>query len=1082
MELENIINNLNSEQKEAVTTIFGPVLVIAGPGTGKTQVLAARIAYILQNKDVQVNPSQILCLTYTEAGVIAMRQRLISLIGSTAYKVQISTFHGFCNNLIQNYPDKFPRFAGSPKQASDLVKYKTLRQILSELDPSKKWHLRPASSAKDKYAKDILSAISFLKKEGITPANLTLAANEYLNDLLQNPKLNRKGEKTKEQLNLEKSQEKNLELAHIYAEYDSALKLQSLYDYDDMILEVVERLHKDEDLAYEILEKLQFILVDEYQDTNGAQNKILKLLGSLDIDAAPNIFAVGDDDQAIYSFQGANISNILFFQKQFPQTKTIVLTKNYRSTQPILDLAAQSIDHNSQRLVKIDKSLSKNLIAANPSRQEMAVKPEVINFEHSDEEIAWVAERIQSWAESGKELSEIAVIYRTHADAKLLSYVLDKLNIPTKIANSVHLLDMQPILKLLQLLNVVSYKSLNRDHDLVQLMLQEFLQIGLELSSSDVFNFLTKYNDQKNFGNPTYPIRTIIELGLSDSENIKIQNFFQTIVRWQQNFANMPLAEALIILLEESGFLNTAFRRKPKKHSNADLHQKDTLENIKDIDIEVCDPVAVEAINNFVKFVREQNLANPNLTLEDLLLDLQVYQSENLQLPFKPPSLNPDSVNLLTAHSAKGLEFEHVIIFKAVNKTFGGRADRSFFKIWPPQIFSNLDSNLETLSEGDNTEKNVQTLDQASLEETDSDEEERRLFFVAMTRAKSSLTITYSKTYRDENGESEKQPSVFVEELNKNLAIFKEEKQSEESKEFWLKLLKPIFKLPDSLSNIEKTYLQSILENFRLSASALNEYLECPLKFKFNRLLKIPTVPTPEIALGNALHKSLEIQSKALMAGQSANLELTKESFVKALSEELLSREDFEHLKTQGEELLTGYYETYSLEMKAPAGVEYNFGRHNIMLDLEGQDPICLTGKIDKLEWVDKESNRIRIVDYKTSVPKTENAIRGNTKDQDRNIWQQVVFYNLMARLDDQFKPVGKMQKYIIEHTRIDFLKPDKGVLKQVDLHITKEDEDELVALIGKTIRAIRNLDFAGSSEYPLCGECEFCKRLAVAE
>lgn len=1028
MQSSELLANLNEAQREAVTSIFGPVLVIAGPGTGKTQVLAARIAYILQHPDVQVAPGQILCLTFTESGVQAMRQRLVRMVGQqAAYRVQIHTFHSFCNKIIQDYPDKFPRFSANPRQITDIEKLKLIKSILQDLDSDKSWQLRPAGSSKDMYANKILSAIQLLKREGVDPETLRSFTQQEINLLESSPKLNKKGEPTRDYLQSLKQQTRNLELVEIYKDYQQATESQNLYDYEDMILQVVDQLGQDEELAYEILEKYQFILIDEYQDTNGAQNKILQILGKLDPESEPNIFAVGDDDQAIYRFQGANVENILFFKKEFPTAKLIVLTQNYRSVQPILDLAAGSIQHNTQRLSAIYQELDKHLIAALEYTD--TIKPTVIGFKHSDEEIAWVIQKIQDLQKAGESLNDIAIIYRNHSDAVLLRQVLEKIGIPHRLAAGSNLLDEPIVMNILQLLNVVAYNELSRDHDLAQLLLLDFVQKQFALNPNDVFTFLTTARDQSKFGHPAYPIKTYVELALAlDTEN-GVRKFVETVINWQQNFANMPLSEALVTVLIESGLMN-----KVSMQSNQ--------------------PQNLEALNTFVRFVRDLTLANAGISLESFLADLRVYREEDIKISFNAPSTQDQAVNLLTAHAAKGLEFKHVFIIKLVEKHWSNKAERNLFK-WPANLLG------------------------SGSEESFSVEEERRLFFVAITRAKQNLFLTYATVYQDANGETEKQPSVFVSEVGEErIQQTLYEESNGEIKSFWQQMLRPKLKVEMQNNEAEQVYLKNLLTDFRLSASSLNTYLQCPLKFKYDCLLKIPSTPSPEIALGNALHKALEQQFKMLIKGGNVDLEQTQQDFVHALQQQLLTRHDYDLTLTEGKQILENYFAQYAAEMRAPAAVEYNFGHHHIELELPGQEPILLTGKIDKLEWIDQKQNTVRLIDYKTMRPKSENAIKGLTKGTDKSIWWQIVFYSVMAGLDDQFKPAGKFDKYRIEQICIDFLRADSttGQLRQVEMQVTQEDEQELIQIIADTMKAIRNLDFNGTDEHPLCGECEYCK------
>ncbi|MBE0574131.1 ATP-dependent helicase, partial [Candidatus Dojkabacteria bacterium] len=338
--LESEILKLNPSQQEAVNAIEGPVLVVAGPGTGKTQVLSFRIANILSTTDAAAN--NILCLTFTESGVAAMRKRLLKLIGKEALYVRIHTFHSFCNEVILSHPENFS-FAKELTQLDDLNRIKIIRLILDELSSEQELTIVPFYD-KYTYQKNILDNIQALKREGVSAETLENICKETIADLEANPDINsRTGKPKKDYTDKLKLYKKNLELAMVYKKYSEVLLEKGFYDYEDMILFVIDKFKKDDELLAEYQEQFLYILVDEYQDTNGSQNELLKLFA---FDKSPNIFAVGDDDQAIYRFQGANVENLLFFEKQFENVTTISLTTNYRSSQHILDLSSSLIDNN----------------------------------------------------------------------------------------------------------------------------------------------------------------------------------------------------------------------------------------------------------------------------------------------------------------------------------------------------------------------------------------------------------------------------------------------------------------------------------------------------------------------------------------------------------------------------------------------------------------------------------------------------------------------------------------------------------------------------------------------------------------
>src|SRR3989344_3280803 len=302
---------LNSAQREAVDIIEGPVMVIAGPGTGKTQILTLRIANILRQTDA--SPDSILALTFTNSGVHAMRERLVEMIGSAAYRVSLNTFHTFCNELIHDFPEEFPRIVGS-HSASRVDQIRLLEEVISQSDVNL---LRPYGEP-FYHLFAVMSEIERLKKENLNPDDF----DKFLSKLSETD---------------EKKTQKNRELAILYRAYETALRRAKLYDFADMIMEVARTLVRDKIFLLQLQERYQYILADEHQDANQSQNQLLELLSNFHPN--PNLFIVGDEKQAIFQFQGASLDNFNYFQKLFPTAELIYLTENYRSTKIVLDAA-----------------------------------------------------------------------------------------------------------------------------------------------------------------------------------------------------------------------------------------------------------------------------------------------------------------------------------------------------------------------------------------------------------------------------------------------------------------------------------------------------------------------------------------------------------------------------------------------------------------------------------------------------------------------------------------------------------------------------------------------------------------------
>ena len=360
-------NDLNAEQKLAVDTIDGPVLVIAGPGTGKTQILGARIGKILIETDT--DPGNILCLTYTDAGAVAMRRRLLSFIGPAAYKVNIYTFHAFCNDIIQDNLFYFEKSSLDP--VSELEQIQLLRELVDSF-PQKHPLKRYRSDAYYE-VKNLRSLFSTMKREGYTAAFIEDKINYYLADIPTREKYIykksgngfKKGDIKKAELEEQIERMEKLRAAiHEFGRFQYLMHERGRYDYDDMINWVIKAFTENQDLLRRYQEKYQYILVDEYQDTSGTQNKVVELL--INFWDNPNVFVVGDDDQSIYRFQGASEDNMSDFRNSYlKDLLVVVLTNNYRSTQPILDVSKHLISRNTSRLVYKMNELSKDLVSSN---------------------------------------------------------------------------------------------------------------------------------------------------------------------------------------------------------------------------------------------------------------------------------------------------------------------------------------------------------------------------------------------------------------------------------------------------------------------------------------------------------------------------------------------------------------------------------------------------------------------------------------------------------------------------------------------------------------------------------------------
>jgi DNA helicase-2/ATP-dependent DNA helicase PcrA len=415
--MENIFEkeygSLNTAQKEAVDTTEGPVMVIAGPGTGKTQILAIRIGKILLETDTR--PENILCMTYTDSGAIAMRKRLIKMIGPDAYKVNIHTYHSFCNQVIQDNLSHFDKNSMDP--ISELESIALVRELIDQFkkgNPLKRYR-------GDVYyeAQNLLYFFSIMKREGWTSSMIQEGIDRYIESLPTRDEFVYKkkykqfnaGDLKEDKINEEKNKMARLTAAIAeFEKYQKKMVDRNRYDFDDMINWVIKAFEEKRELLAQYQEQFQYVLVDEYQDTSGTQNKLVELLVSYWDE--PNLFVVGDDDQSIFRFQGASVDNMLRFLQKYPNIKTIMLTENYRSIQPILDISKSLIDANNERLIKHIEGLSKILTTGKKELQGITDFPVIKAYQTPREEMIGITQSIESLIQNGTEPKRIAVIYK----------------------------------------------------------------------------------------------------------------------------------------------------------------------------------------------------------------------------------------------------------------------------------------------------------------------------------------------------------------------------------------------------------------------------------------------------------------------------------------------------------------------------------------------------------------------------------------------------------------------------------------------------------------------------------------------
>lgn len=985
---EEAYKRLNPEQKKAVDTIDGPVMVVAGPGTGKTQILSLRIANILLQTDTE--PENILALTFTESGVQSMRKRLAELIGSPAYQVTITTFHGFANDVIKNNPEDFPHIIGA-RSITDIDQIALIEEIIleTELDI-----LKPFGDTLY-YVRAINSALSELKREGITVKQfadiVTKAEKEFkkIDDLYYDSGAH-KGKMRGKYKDLEKQISKNKELLIVYEIYQSKLRERKLYDYNDMIMETLRALETDGDLLLRLQEEYQYVLVDEHQDTNNAQNKILELLAS-HFAPRPNLFVVGDEKQSIFRFQGASLENFHYFKQLYPEVELITLKQNYRSTQSILDSA--------HSLLAGDVPLEANTVfEAKPIDLYAFPKPAIEQF--------FIADDIARKIAAGVPAHEIAVLYRDNKDAFPVADMLEKSGVPYRIESDSDVF-AHPVIKKL-LLITASVNEYGDDRKLADMLhLDVFETVPL-----DVFKVLRSASQKRK-----YTLFDVIadekKLAELELENVEaIQEAYSKLAAWVKRSKNTGLVELFQEIVRESGLLQSILASSTAQE---------------DLDV----------LDSFFEEVRGVTVGNPDATLAGFFSYLQTVKAHNLYVKKKKSGAKEGFVRLMTAHRSKGLEFEYVYVVNTINGKWGNKRRVELLKLLP---------DVYKIVEIDNP-----------LEQ-DGNDDERRLFYVALTRAKKHVTLTYAT----ENEEGKEQlPSQFVEEIDESLISVIDPSEIEASFEEKRGELLQAVKQGGTQSLNDTAFVKELFLKQGLSVSALNNYLSCPWKYFYRNLIRLPEPVQPHLLYGTAVHDSLEQLFKKLRFDDPFSKKDFLNFFETKVESEPFTDEDRKRYTERGTESLGGWYDEYGDRWITNTLTEF------AIRGIELTPEIRLTGKLDKLEVLSERE--VNVVDYKTGKPKTRNQILGKTKSGDANIWRQIVFYKLLL---DKFKD----GKYEMVSGEIDFVEPDpkSGKYRKEKFIVEQEDVEDLVETIQVAAEEIMTLKFWDKQ----CddNECEYCE------
>jgi DNA helicase-2/ATP-dependent DNA helicase PcrA len=803
---------LNEQQKLAVDTIEGPVMVIAGPGTGKTQILGARVGKILLETDT--SPENILCLTYTDAGVLAMRRRLLSFIGPDAYKVNIYTFHAFCNEIIQENLSLFEKTSLDP--ISDLERIGLFKELI---DSFPKDHVLKRYRGDVYYEiQNLQSLFSTMKKEGWTPAYIREKIAEYLIDLPNQEDFIYKrkssghhaGDLKKDKIEEEKLKMEKLEAAvNEFEKFQQFMRRRNRYDFDDMINWVIKAFEENESLIRRYQEQFLYILVDEYQDSSGTQNHIVELL--ISYWDKPNVFVVGDDDQSIYRFQGANLENMLAFSNNYKKDLlTVILTPNYSSTQPILDISKSLISRNEERLVNQMPGLSKELVSSNPVVRSMIHPPLIKEYETPEQELVGITLHVRQLIDQGVPAGRIAVIYKENKYGVELTRYFNLQNIPVYSKRSLNILEIPLARKIILLL-----KWLAAEHDIPyggDEMLFEILHFDwfrippMEIAKLTVEAAELRFTENERslrqllFEKSHEPPKDLFSKGIH--EGLKAAGVI--LEKLIADVPNTTLQHLFENCIREAGVLNSIMQSPDKAWQ-------------------------MQVLTNLFDFVKEETRRNPFISLQQLVNTLELMEKEELALPLIKISGSERGVNLLTAHGSKGLEFQYVFFAGCIASTWEKKRKPGTGYSFPKTLF---------ISQSDQSEE----------------EEQRRLFYVVLTRAEVHLLISYTR-FRQDGKESE--PSMFIAEIQEDHPLPVEKVFIDAEALTSFRSLQFSAEAPE-IEQMEEDFVGRLLEKFTMNVTALNNYLRCPLEFYYKNLLRIPSPKNENTEFGSAVHYALE--------------------------------------------------------------------------------------------------------------------------------------------------------------------------------------------------------------------------------
>lgn len=1008
--MKNIIKP-NSKQQQAIDILNGQVMLLAGPGTGKTFTVIHRIEKMLADG---VEPSSILCLTFSDAAASEMRQRLIKKMGVVASAVDIYTYHSFCNDLIKTYPDKFEMTSGV-KLITDAEKISIMKECID--DANLKFFV-PSRADRYFFTKNFISYVEKLKTQRVSkdeymacidtnpmlmPRYKELESEIYEREQAGNTKnKTRYNELEKIKTNIEKAKE----LWTLFELYSTKMINKNLIDFSDMINLVLTSFEEDSQFLSEVSNKYKYFLVDEYQDTNDLQNQIIFNL--LDGNDEKNIFVVGDDDQIIYGFQGAKSDNIENFLTKYPNTTVICLEENNRSTQTILDFSNLIVNQDENRLennlyFKEKYNISKKLTAKNPKIIVKDKKIKRIQFGEILQEFNYIVDDIKTLIESDFapktdedkiDYSQIAIISKKRAELQTFAELLKSKNIPFQIDEGKSIFAIRSTILIYFYIKAMN-NYLTSSDKLFGLLLSEPFKIDQQdynkileekrlWKKDESSDFITLMRNLNGWKNPE-----------------KITKFLETFDYLQDYASSNNLRNTVVEIINRTGLL-TYFYKSGKNRS-------ENLAGIRKIISEATDFQNSDSTKNLSDFVKY---------LDDC------FENE-IDINLDKDSVVQNAVQLMTYHGSKGREFEYVYL---------------------PNLISSNWEDFRMPGEYKLITEDVPDKDAAQAKK---DSELLKLLFVGITRAKHTLTISFA----DSNNGKAQQISKYLE-PTANYDFDSEQfgcSADDLTTEFYRSVSSDVFDNQKAFKNEIEERVKSVV----LSPSRLNDYLSCPRKFFYVKVLGIDVEEADwdGANFGTLIHSLLERAVKVAKESAYPTLEEILEKFRLGMDGMKFSSEaKKEKYFKQGQKLLTNYYPYFSqIPISRITDIEFSF----YGVDVDGD---FITGKIDRIEK--NSDGTFELYDYKTGNYTSEKKIAPNEEKQ--NYFNQLCFYKYAYEklTGNKVSKVGII--YVENHE------------KSVDKYLTDDDMKYIETLIKDTYQNIKALKFNPIKEDKQ-GACKNC-------